>query len=70
MNTKGTQFCEKMLLIAKKTAMCVASVLSWQNFCPKCFKIIKSCVFLVVRKNYKHIINLDHLEVKQKFNRK
>ena len=70
MNTKGIQFCEKMLLIAQKTAVCVASVLSWKNFCPKCSKIVNICVFLLIRQEYKHIMNVDYLEAKKNFEKK
>ena len=70
MNTKGTQFCEKMLLIAQKTAVCVASVPSWKNFCPKCSKIVNICVFLLIRQEYKHITNVDYLEAKKNFEKK
>ena len=61
---------KKCCKLLKKTAMPGYSVHRFQSACPKYFKIIKSCVFLVIRQNYKHIITLDHLEVKQKFNRK
>ena len=70
MNTTGTQFCEKMPSIAQKIAMCVANVLSWQNVCPKCSKIVNICGFLLIRTEYKHIMNADHLEAKQNFEKK
>ena len=70
MNTTGTQFCEKMLLIAQKTAVCVASVPSWKNFRPKCSKIVNIRVFLLIRQEYKHITNVDYLEAKKNFEKK
>ena len=65
MNTKATQVCERMLSIGQKTAMCAASVLSWQNLCPKCSKIVNIYGFLLIRTEYKHIMNADHLKAKQ-----
>ena len=56
--------------IAQKTAMCVANVLSWQNVCQKFSKIVNICGFLLIRTEYKHIMNADHLEVKQNFEKK
>ena len=56
--------------IAQKTAMCVANVLSWQNVCPKCSKIVNICGFLLIRTEYKHIMNVDYLEAKKNFEKK